>query len=57
MKPFEYGCIVKGEVFCPRPEIESILASNMESGQNTVVVGERGFSSRSPRRSRCRRKA
>ena len=41
MKPFEYGCVVKGEVFCPRPEIESILASNMESGQNTVVVGER----------------
>lgn len=41
MKPFEYGCVVKGEVFCPRPEIESILVSNMESGQNTVVVGER----------------
>ena len=41
MKPFEYGCVVKGEVFCPRPEIESMLASNMESGQNTVVVGER----------------
>ena len=41
MKPFEYGCVVKGEVFCPRPEIESILASNMETGQNTVVVGER----------------
>ena len=41
MKPFEYGCVVKGEVFCPRPEIESMLASNMASGQNTVVVGER----------------
>ena len=41
MKPFEYGCVVKGEVFCPRPEIESMLTSNMESGQNTVVVGER----------------
>ena len=29
---------------CPvngTPEIESILTSNMESGQNTVVVGER----------------
>ena len=41
MKPFEFGCVVKGDVFCPRPEIESILTSNMESGQNTVVVGER----------------
>ena len=41
MKPFEYGCVVKGEVFCPRPEIESVLTANMESGQNTVVVGER----------------
>ena len=41
MKPFEYGCVVKGDVFCQRPEIESVLTSNMESGQNTVVVGER----------------
>lgn len=41
MKPFEYGCVVKGDVFCPRPEIESVLTANMESGQNTVVVGER----------------
>lgn len=41
MKPFEYGCVVKGDTFCPRPEIESLLTSNMESGQNTVVVGER----------------
>lgn len=41
MKPFEYGCVVKGDVFCPRPDIEPVLVSNMESGQNTVVVGER----------------
>ena len=41
MKPFEYGCVVKGAVFCPRPEMEAMLTSNMESGQNTVVVGER----------------
>ena len=32
MKPFEYGCVVRGEVFCPRPEIESILTSNIVGG-------------------------
>lgn len=41
MRPFEYGCVVKGDVFCPRPEIETVLVNNMQSGQNTVVVGER----------------
>ena len=41
MKAFEYGCVVRGDAFCPRPEIESLLTTNMESGQNTVVVGER----------------
>ena len=40
-KPFEYGCVVKGDFFCPRPEIEKTLVCYMESGQNVVVVGER----------------
>ena len=40
-KPFEYGCVVKGDFFCPRPEIEKSLVRYMESGQNVVIVGER----------------
>lgn len=40
-KPFEYGCVVKGDFFCPRPDIESTLKRYMELGQNVVVVGER----------------
>ena len=41
MKPFEYGCVVKGEVFCPRPEIEANLIANMEAGQNCRCRGLR----------------
>ena len=40
-KPFEYGCVVKGDFFCPRPDMERMLRHYMESGQNVVVVGER----------------
>ena len=41
MKPFEYGCVVKGEMFCPRPAFEAELKRYMENGQNVVVFGER----------------
>ena len=41
MKPFEYGCVVKGEMFCPRPAFEAELRRYMENGQNVVVFGER----------------
>ena len=41
MKPFEYGCVVKNEMFCPRPVIEAELRRYMENGQNVVVFGER----------------
>ena len=41
MKPFEYGCVVKGEMFCPRPDLESELCRYMQNGQNVVVFGER----------------
>ena len=40
-KPFEYGCVVKGDFFCPRPDVEKTLKRHMELGQNVVVVGER----------------
>lgn len=41
MNPFKYGCVVDGEFFCPRPELERQLRSFAESGQNVVVQGER----------------
>lgn len=41
MKPFEYGCVVRGEMFCPRPGFEAELKRYMENGQNVVVFGER----------------
>lgn len=41
MNPFKYGSTVKGEFFCPRPELEKKLASYIKSGQNVVIQGER----------------
>ena len=41
MNPFKYGCVVDGEFFCPRPELERQLGAYAESGQNVVVQGER----------------
>ena len=41
MNPFKYGCVVKGEFFCPRPELERQLRAFADSGQNVVVQGER----------------
>ena len=39
--PFKYGCVVEGEYFCPRPELERQLREYAESGQNLVIQGER----------------
>ena len=39
--PFRYGCVVDGEYFCPRPELECRLRSYAEAGQNLVIQGER----------------
>ena len=41
MKPFRYGCVVSGENFCPRPELERQLREFAASGQNLVIQGER----------------
>ena len=39
--PFRYGCVVAGEYFCPRPELERQLRNYAESGQNLAIQGER----------------
>lgn len=39
--PFRYGCVVEGEFFCPRENLERQLRQYAESGQNIVVQGER----------------
>lgn len=41
MKPFKYGCVVTGDMFCPRPELQKRLVSCVKEGQNVVLVGER----------------
>ncbi len=41
MNPFQYGCVVGGEFFCPRPDLEKQLRSFAESGQNLVIHGAR----------------
>ena len=41
MKPFKYGCVVSGDVFCPRPELQRRLTACVKDGQNAVLVGER----------------
>ena len=41
MNPFQYGCVVGGENFCPRPELERQLREFAESGQNLVIQGAR----------------
>ena len=41
MKPFKYGCVVSGDAFCPRPELQKRLAACVKDGQNAVLVGER----------------
>ena len=41
MKPFKYGCVVTGDVFCPRPELQKRLSGCIKDGQNVVLIGER----------------
>ena len=41
MNPFKYGCVVAGENFCPRPDLERQLKDFARSGQNLVVQGAR----------------
>ena len=39
--PFKYGCVVGGDNFCKRPELERKLSGYVRSGQNVVIQGER----------------
>ena len=39
--PFKYGCVVGGDSFCARPELERKLSDFVRSGQNVVIQGER----------------
>ena len=39
--PFKYGCVVGGDSFCARPELERKLVSFVQSGQNVLVQGAR----------------
>ena len=41
MNPFRYGCVVDGENFCGRPELQRQLKELLKSGQNIVVQGPR----------------
>ena len=40
-RPFQYGCVVTGNAFCPRPALQTKLARDIRDGQNTFLVGER----------------
>ncbi len=39
--PFAYGRIVRNADYCARPDLEQMLASNIESSHNTAVLGAR----------------
>ena len=41
MNPFKYGCVVAGENYCRRPELQRQLSELLKSGQNVVVQGPR----------------
>ena len=41
MNPFKYGCVVAGENYCRRPELQRQLGELVKSGQNIVVQGPR----------------
>ena len=41
MNPFKYGCVVAGENYCRRPELQRQLSELVKSGQNVVVQGPR----------------
>ncbi len=39
--PFHYGRVVKGDAFCPRPELQKRLEGFIRSSQNVSIQGER----------------
>jgi hypothetical protein len=41
VNPFRYGQVVRGDDFCPRPELVGQVATLIRSGQNVWVQGER----------------
>lgn len=41
INPFQYGCIVDAEHFCPRARLEKRLSSLIRSGQNVAIMGPR----------------
>ena len=41
MGAFKYGCVVSGDDFCRRPELENQLSAYIAAGQNLVIQGER----------------
>ncbi|MBQ7649751.1 MAG: hypothetical protein IJS15_02270 [Victivallales bacterium] len=41
INPFKYGCVVSGEFFCARPELERQLQEHALAGQNLVIQGAR----------------
>ena len=41
MNPFKFGQVVNGNNFCPRPELQQMLARSIKTAQNTVLQGDR----------------
>ena len=41
MNPFKYGCVVAGENYCRRPELQRQLGELVKRGQIVVVQGPR----------------
>ena len=41
MEPFKFGCIVGGDHYCARPQLEKELKRHIVGGQNLVIQGER----------------
>ena len=40
MKPFKYGCVVTGETFCPRPDLQKVLVALAKLGGRNVYSSE-----------------
>lgn len=41
MNPFRYGQVVGSDFYCPRPDLESLIAEKIASSQNILIRGER----------------
>lgn len=41
INPFRFGGVVRGEQFCPRPDLTAALVRHIHNGQNVYVQGER----------------